>query len=155
MYLVQANFALWKKDLNPLHFKEFLIHAEKVMFSASTHPGLLWQNPAKFLGDEDVIRVFGERRMIMNISVWDSYASLKDFVYRHTHGSAMREKHHWFDPQADQVTYVLWWVAPEHQPDLIEAKERFELLKSQGPSAEAFTFSQPYDWHAQPIMHEA
>ena len=149
MNLVQANFAIWKSDLLPSHFQDFLVHAEKIMTLAGTHPGLIWQNPAKFVEDEDVIRIFGERRMILNMSVWDSYASLKDFVYRHAHGAAMRERHHWFESPAREITYVLWWVHPGHQPTLLEAKEKLELLKSIGPSAQAFDFSQPYDWQQQ------
>lgn len=151
MYLAQANFSFWKEDLLPSYFQDFLSYAERIMISAGTHPGLIWQNPAKFVEDENVIRVFGQSRMIMNMSIWNSYTSLKDFVYRHAHGDAMREKHHWFEHQADKVTYVLWWVAPGHQPDLVEAKERLDLLKLKGSSPEAFNFSQPYDWLKQPI----
>lgn len=145
MYLAQANFSFWKEDLLSSHFQEFLTHAEKIMTVAGAHPSLIWQNPAKFVEDEEVIRVFGERRMIMNMSVWDSYASLKDFVYRHAHGDAMREKHHWFEPQADKNNYVLWWVKPDQMPNLVEAKQKFDLLQSIGPSPEAFNFKQRYD----------
>lgn len=155
MHLAQANFALWKENLPSSHFQNFLIHAEKIMILAATHSGLIWQNPANFVEDEGVISVFGERRMIMNMSVWNSYISLKDFVYEHAHGNAMRKKHHWFDPPANKATYVLWWIELGHTPDLAEAKDRLELLNLRGPSPEAFNFEQPYDWLKQPILHQA
>lgn len=151
MHLAQANFAFWKEDLAAHHFQYFLTHAEKIMASADAQSGLIWQNPAKFVEDEEVIRVFGQQRIIMNMSVWNSYESLRDFVYRYAHGAAMREKHHWFDSQAEEVTYVLWWVEPHHTPSLMEAKQKFELLKSRGPSPEAFDFAHAYDWLKQPI----
>jgi hypothetical protein len=35
---------------------------------------------------------------------------------------------------------VMWWIPAGHRPSLAEAAERLALLRTQGPSAEAFTF---------------
>jgi hypothetical protein len=144
-YLAQANFAQWKEDLHPKPNEEFLAHAQLILDAAYKNKGLVWHFPANFVEDEQVMRVFGNRRMIFNLSVWDSYGSLSAFVYRHVHGNAMREKVSWFD-RLTQPVYVLWWIQAGHEPTVEEAKQKFDLLNAQGPSPEAFTFAQHYDW---------
>jgi Domain of unknown function (DUF3291) len=39
---------------------------------------------------------------------------------------------------------ALWWVDAGHIPGIDEAKLKLELLRQHGPTAEAFTFTQPY-----------
>jgi hypothetical protein len=39
---------------------------------------------------------------------------------------------------------VLWWVPKGHRPNVNEAIARLEILRSNGPTAEAFTFRQPF-----------
>lgn len=40
---------------------------------------------------------------------------------------------------------VWWWVPAGHQPSLTEARARLDLLRTQGPTADAFTFRQVFE----------
>ena len=40
---------------------------------------------------------------------------------------------------------VLWWVEAGHRPSVEEAKDRLELLRTHGPTPQAFTFKTAYD----------
>lgn len=45
----------------------------------------------------------------------------------------------WFE-RMSEAYLVLWWVRCGHRPSVTEALARLELLRTNGPSAEAFTF---------------
>ncbi|ROR26876.1 uncharacterized protein DUF3291 [Vibrio crassostreae] len=77
--------------------------------------------------------------MIVNMSVWDSVDSLKNFMFRTHHRDFMRRKGEWFHRLAED-TYVLWWVEDDHFPSLDEVIERLEYLREMGDSPYAFTF---------------
>jgi Domain of unknown function (DUF3291) len=55
----------------------------------------------------------------------------------------MRRRRGWFE-RMDQAFLVLWWVPAGHRPSIAEAIEKLELLRSAGPSAQAFTFRQSF-----------
>ena len=54
----------------------------------------------------------------------------------------MRRRKEWFDKI--EVYLVLWWVKAGHIPSLEEARNRLDLLKTEGPTQAAFTFSSPF-----------
>ena len=55
----------------------------------------------------------------------------------------MRHRRAWFSRMADPYL-ALWWVPAGTIPTVAEAKDRLELLASQGPSPAAFTFRAPF-----------
>lgn len=79
----------------------------------------------------------------MNLSVWASLEALGEFVYASRHLDVLRRRRDWFE-QMDGAYLVLWWVPAGTIPTVEEAKRRLEVLRERGPSAEAFTFRQPF-----------
>ena len=75
--------------------------------------------------------------------MWRSLDELRDFVYRSAHVDIVRRRREWFEPLAE-VHLVVWWLPAGRLPTLDEARWRLELLRSQGPTAEAFTFRTPF-----------
>lgn len=69
--------------------------------------------------------------MIVNMSVWDSVDSLKNFMFRTHHRDFMRRKGDWFH-RLPEDTYVLWWIEEDHIPTLEEAIKRLEHLREIG-----------------------
>jgi hypothetical protein len=55
----------------------------------------------------------------------------------------MRRRKEWFE-RMSEAYLVLWWVPRGHRPSVQEAAARLERLRSQGPTAEAFTFDQAF-----------
>jgi hypothetical protein len=81
--------------------------------------------------------------VIINYSVWESAEALWDFAYRSAHLETMRRRREWFQRHLE-AHLVLWWVPAGRIPTVAEALERLALLRAQGPSPRAFTFSSAY-----------
>ena len=75
--------------------------------------------------------------------MWADVAAMSNYVYRSAHVEIMRRRRQWFD-RIDSAHMVLWWVPAGHRPDVEEALARLEILRTNGPGPEAFTFAQPY-----------
>jgi Domain of unknown function (DUF3291) len=56
----------------------------------------------------------------------------------------LRRRRDWFERMAEAHA-VLWWVPAGHRPAIHEALERLELLRSKGPTPDAFTFATRFD----------
>ncbi len=93
-------------------------------------------------GDATEYRPFGDAHLV-NLSVWQDIASLRNFVYNGAHLEIMRQRKAWFFPMQEAYN-VLWWIEAGHQPSLDEAKEKLERLQSQGPTPDAFTFKKSF-----------
>ena len=55
----------------------------------------------------------------------------------------MRRRREWFE-RMEQAFMVLWWVPKGHRPSVEEAIARLAILRSNGPTAQAFTFRQAF-----------
>ena len=55
----------------------------------------------------------------------------------------MRRRREWFSRLAEAYL-VLWWVPAGTVPTVTEAKRRLDVLRSQGPTPDAFTFRSPF-----------
>ena len=82
--------------------------------------------------------------MLVNMSVWDDLESLRAFTYDTAHAAILRRRKEWFDAMTERHM-VLWWIPAGHEPTLAEAEERLSRLRESGPTAEAFTFREPFD----------
>lgn len=72
-----------------------------------------------------------------------SIEALHDYVYGSAHRQALRRRAEWFlRPTA--ASNALWWVPEGDRPTCAEAHRRLELLRTEGPTAQAFTLTRPY-----------
>ncbi|NOI91929.1 DUF3291 domain-containing protein [Vibrio splendidus] len=138
MKLAQLNIALAKYPLDAPEIKEFVDNLELVNGIAESSEGFVWRLKDES-GDATNIQAFDDPNMIVNMSVWDSVDSLKNFMFRTHHRDFMRRKGDWFH-RLPEDTYVLWWIEADHIPTLEEAIERLEHLRKIGDSPYAFTF---------------
>ncbi|MEG3222191.1 DUF3291 domain-containing protein [Vibrio gigantis] len=138
MKLAQLNIALAKYPLDAPEIKEFVDNLEFVNGIAENSEGFVWRLKDES-GDATNIQAFDDPNMIVNMSVWDSVDSLKNFMFRTHHRDFMRRKGEWFH-RLPEDTYVLWWIEEGHTPALEEAIERLEHLRETGDTPYAFTF---------------
>ncbi|WP_086969903.1 DUF3291 domain-containing protein [Vibrio coralliirubri] len=138
MKLAQLNIALAKYPLDTPEIKEFVDNLELVNGIAESSEGFVWRLKDES-GDATNIQAFEDPNMIVNMSVWDSVDSLKNFMFRTHHRDFMRRKGDWFH-RLPEDTYVLWWIEEDHTPTLEEAIERLEHLREIGDTPYAFTF---------------
>lgn len=110
---------------------------------ARASPGFVWRPRASEL-DIRGLAVFGDlSRVVPNFSVWESIEALRDYVYSSAHREALRRRAEWFlRPTA--ASTALWWVPEGERPSCAEAHRRLQLLRTEGPTAQAFTLSAPH-----------
>jgi heme-degrading monooxygenase HmoA len=140
--LAQLNIALPLEPLDTPLLAAFVAALEPVNALADASPGFVWRLQTED-GDATAVRGFGDDRLIVNMSVWESLEALGDFVYGDAHVAVMRRRREWFHHIGSAHT-VLWWVPAGHRPTVGEAERRLELLRSEGPSPAAFTFQRPF-----------
>ena len=139
--LAQLNISIMKESLESPGMADFVANLERINALAESSPGFRWRLKTDE-GDATALRPLGEQTLV-NMSVWRDIESLNAYVYRSAHVEIMRRRREWFD-RMEQASMVLWWVPRDHRPTVAEAITRLELVRAQGPTAEAFTFRKPF-----------
>ena len=129
---------------------EFIAALEPVNALADRAPGFVWRHQSDAGeghtspgGDDDEL-------FIINLSVWESYATLHEFMYRTVHNGFLRRRLEWFEPRSGPVT-ALWWVPEGERPTVDQALARLEHLRRYGPTPEAFSLMRQYDAQGSPV----
>lgn len=138
MQIAQLNIAKAKFPLDSNEMKEFVDNLDPINMLAEASDGFVWRLQDDN-GDATSIQAFDDPSIIVNMSVWQSIDSLKDFMFRTHHREFLKRKSEWFVAMPED-TYVLWWVTTGHIPTIEEAKERLLFLRENGDSPHAFTF---------------
>jgi Domain of unknown function (DUF3291) len=138
-HLAQLNIALPREPLDTPLLAEFVAALDPVNASADGAPGFVWRLQTED-GDATGVHAFGDDRLLVNMSVWESLAALREFVYSNgPHLAVMRRRREWFE-RLGELHLVLWWLPAGALPTVADAEERLTLLRAIGPSPEAFTF---------------
>jgi len=142
-HLAQVNIALAREPLDAPLLAEFMAQLAPVNARAESTSGFVWRMQTDD-GDATGVRGFGDdERLIINLTVWKSLETLREFVYRDpAHLAVMRRRREWFE-RLDLHT-ALWWIPAGHLPDVAEAEARMEHLRVCGPTAHAFTFREHF-----------
>src|ERR1700679_1784700 len=119
---------------------EFVAQLEEVNALAESSRGFIWRLQSSS-GNATDINYSEDPFVIVNMSVWESIESLKQFTYGSRHLSVFRDRQKWFEKMT-LPHYCLWWVPDGHVPSVKEGRERLEHYQKHGPTAQAFWFSQ-------------
>jgi hypothetical protein len=141
-HLAQANIGRIRAPMDDPIMEGFRSQLEPINALADRSEGFIWRLQTE-AGDATALRPFDDERMLINMSVWDSFESLQQFVYRSRHIGPLRDRKLWFEPLEGPIL-VLWWIPAGHIPTVEEAKSRLALLAADGPTPQAFTFRQPF-----------
>jgi hypothetical protein len=114
---------------------------EPVNALADAAPGFVWRLQDES-GDATSIKAFGDDRLIVNMSVWESIEALREFVYRSGHVDVMRRRREWFTGMG--LHLALWWVPAGTLPTVEDAELRLATLEREGPTPYAFTFKRAF-----------
>jgi heme-degrading monooxygenase HmoA len=140
-HLAQVNIGLPIEPLESERLRGFVDMLEPVNALADAAPGFVWRLQTED-GDATAIRAFEDERLIMNMSVWESFEALASFVYGAEHAAVMRQRRQWFVPM--RVYTAAWWIPAGTLPVPADAVTRMALLSRLGPTAEAFTLKRPF-----------
>ncbi|UXI69136.1 DUF3291 domain-containing protein [Tahibacter amnicola] len=146
--LAQLNVARMKEPLESPSMADFVANIDRMNALAESSAGYVW----RFVGDggyASEVRPLGDD-ILINLSVWKDVESLARFAFKSDHVEILRRRGEWFDRMPEAYA-VLWWVPEGHRPDLDEAKAKLDLLRTQGPTAEAFSFRTAFAPPGQPV----
>lgn len=150
MQLAQVNVAEAVAPLDSPALRGFRARLEPLDGLARRSPGFVWRPRPEDI-DPAELAVFGDPLWVVpNLSVWGSVAALREFTYRGAHGDALRGRRRWFAP-ATETAMALWWVADGERPSFIEAHRRLELLRTLGPTPEAFPLRRVFEPGARQV----
>jgi hypothetical protein len=136
--LAQLNIGIIRGPMDSPVMADFAASLERINAVADESEGFVWRLQTED-GDATSIRPFEREDLLVNMSTWRDLESLTRYVYHSAHVELMRRRREWFEPMKDAYV-VLWWVPRGHRPSVAEAIERLELLRRDGPSAQAFGF---------------
>jgi hypothetical protein len=142
MHLAQVNIARMRAPLTDPVMADFVARLEEVNALADGSPGFVWRLQGSE-GDATYLRPYDDERVLFNLSVWETFAHLKQYVYRTVHADVMKQRHSWFEKMTDAYL-ALWWVPIGHVPGVEEAKQRLDAVRITGPTPFAFTFKQSF-----------
>ena len=141
-HLAQVNVGRLRAPLEDPLIEGFRSQLERINAVAEQSPGFVWrlQTPD---GDATSIRPFEDDTILVNMSVWESFEALHQYVYEGPHLQLLRDRRDWFLP-FDGPMLALWWIPAGHIPTVDEAKQKLAELGRNGPTAAAFTFRTPF-----------
>lgn len=142
MQIAQLNIALPVAPLDTAELAGFLAELEPLNALADAAPGFVWRLQTED-GDATAVRGFGDDRLIVNMTVWESVGALGAFVYSGHHRDVMARRREWF-ARMREAFQVMWWVPDGTRPSVADAEERLDHLRAHGPSPYAFTFRSPF-----------
>jgi hypothetical protein len=121
---------------------DFMALLDPINALADRTVGFVWRLQTE-AGDATALRPFDDDRILINMSVWESFGALRSFVYVSAHLDVMRRRREWFE-RTVQAYLALWWIPAEQLPTIADAKVRLDMLRELGPSPAAFTFHERF-----------
>ncbi len=137
-HLAQINIARMLAPIDDPVMSDFVANLPNINALAEQSPGFVWRLQSDS-GDATSIKVYDDDRIIVNLTVWESPAALRAYVYKSDHYEFLRDRKRWFE-KFDGPYYALWWVSAGHIPSTDEGKERLEHLRTHGESDYSFSF---------------
>lgn len=143
-HVAQLNIArMIGKNIDDPVMNEFVAQLDEINLLAEQSPGFVWRLKADD-GNATSYNPYNDDRLIVNFSVWESAAFLKDYVYKSAHTVVMKDRKKWFE-NFGQPYYVLWNIKAGTIPSLDEAVQRLAHLQQNGPSEYAFDFKNIFE----------
>jgi hypothetical protein len=146
--LAQVNIARMRAGPDSPIMTGFVAAVDPVYRMAEDSPGFVWRLRGAG-GHMPTCRDDAQGWLTVNVSVWDSYEALHQFVYRSRHGGLVRRRAEWFLP-TPQPSTALWWVPDDYRPGLEESRARLTLLRREGPSPRAFSLRRRFEPNGTP-----
>jgi len=141
-HLAQINIARLIAPLDDPKIAEFVAQLEPINAIADKAPGFVWRLQSES-GNATDIAYSDDPFVIVNMSVWESIETLREFAYNSNHIKVFRDRAKWF-AKAEKPSYCLWWIPVGHIPTVAEGRERLEHYQKNGATPYSFWFSQQF-----------
>lgn len=141
-HLAQINIGRILAPVDDPKIADFVAQLDEINALADTAAGFVWRLQSASGNATDV--VYNEDPFVLvNMSVWQSLAALRDYIYTSRHIEVFRQRAKWFEKMS-KPHYCLWWVPAGHIPTVGEGRERLEHYQLHGATPYAFWFWQSF-----------
>ena len=137
-HIAQINIGRILAPIDDPLMADFVSQLPPVNALADSSPGFVWRLQTES-GDATSVKIYDDDRIIVNISVWESVESLREYAYRSTHTGVLKYRTKWFE-NIKGPYMALWWIPAGHIPTPEEGKARLDYLREHGDTAYAFSF---------------
>ena len=141
-HLAQINIGRLVAPIDDPRLAGFVAQLDPVNALADAAPGFVWRLQTAE-GNATTMAYSDDPLVIVNMSVWESLAALRDYTYASHHMKVFRERAQWFE-KMERPSYCLWWVPAGHVPTVAEGRERLEHYQANGATPYSFWFSQSF-----------
>jgi len=144
-HLAQVNIARMHFPLDDPRMADFVALLDPVNAIADDSPGFVWRLQSSYGNATDIPYdpAVSDPFLLVNMSVWQSLESLREFTYRSHHLGVFRDRAKWF-AKMKKPSYCLWWIPIGHLPTVAEGRERLEHYWQHGSTRFSFWFSEPF-----------
>ncbi len=129
LHLAELNVGRLLAPTDDPRVAEFMAALDRVNGLGKRMPGFVWMMEGS--GEP------GTGNTVSNLTVWESVATLENFVWNTVHRAFYERRQEWFEVLG-KMHFVMWWVPAGHKPTLDEALERLDHLRDNGDSDQAF-----------------
>src|SRR5438477_1008897 len=141
-HLAQINIGRLIAPMDDPRIADYIAHLAPVNALADAAPGFVWRLQSAY-GNAMDISYNGDPAINVNMSVWESVETLREYVYKSNHVQVLRDRAKWFE-KMNKPFACLWWVRAGHVPTVAEGRQRLEHYQTPGPTRYSFWFSQLY-----------
>jgi hypothetical protein len=142
-HLAQINVGRLVAPIDDPRIAGFVSKLDPVNALADSSPGFVWRLQSAAGNATDILYDENDPTMMVNMSVWESVETLRDFVYASHHLEVFKQRAQWFE-KLDKPIYCLWWVPIGDIPTVAEGRERLEHYQKYGATPFSFWFSKLY-----------
>ncbi|MEM0987141.1 MAG: DUF3291 domain-containing protein [Pseudomonadota bacterium] len=144
-HLAQVNIAEQRYPNDAPEMADFMGALNAINALAERSPGFVWRMQDE-TGHAMDLRFESRAEaadLLINMSVWESVETLRDYVYTTAHANVMARRAKWF-PKMETSHMALWWIEAGTVPTIEDARAAIASLNARGPAPEAFTFDEPF-----------
>jgi hypothetical protein len=140
--IAQLNVGRSVAPMDDARMADFVARLDEVNALAERSPGFVWRLQGDN-GNATDLKFTDDPLFIINMTVWKSIDELYEFTYRSMHKTVFARRFEWFERWEGPNT-VMWWQPEGTLPTPQDALRRLELLATDGPTPDAFTFKQRF-----------
>lgn len=134
-HLAQFNIARIRYPLDDPRMADFVDNVARVNGLAERIDGFVWRL-SDASGNAMGMQVYGDPRVLPNLTVWTGVEALERFVWKTAHSRFYGRRAEWFEHT--ETPLVMWHIPAGHRPTIDEGVERLDHLKAHGPGDHAF-----------------
>jgi len=142
-HLAQINIGRLLAPVDDPKIADFVVQLDPINALADHAPGFVWRLQSASGNATDILYDPRDTSILLNMSVWESIESLRNYVYRSDHMKVLLDRAKWFE-KLDKAIYCLWWIPSGHIPSVAEGRERMEHYQKHGATRHAFWFSKMF-----------